>query len=362
MNTILWKVEDPISDQEPIAKASAIIRAGGLVAFPTETVYGLGANALDGRAVRRIFEAKGRPQDNPLIAHIPGPGDLDKLCRNIPPQAYALCERFWPGPLTLVLKSAGVVSPEVTAGLDTVAVRSPDHPVAIALISACGVPVAAPSANLSGRPSPTEAAHVISDLSGKIDAVIDGGPCTVGVESTVLDLTSLPPRILRPGGITLSQIREVCPDATYDKAVFKEVASGEKVRSPGMKYRHYAPRAKVIILRGGIRDAAAYIRFDSARHKSFAILCYDEELPLYGGMNAISYGPENRHDILARRLFSSLRRLDQSDAEIIYARCPEGSDSAAAVENRLKRAAAHNIIDVSGFADSADYPAREVTK
>lgn len=356
------KVNDPVSESEAIRKASGILRAGGLVAFPTETVYGLGANALDGDAVKRIFKAKGRPQDNPLIAHVPGFRDLEKLCLDIPPQAYALCERFWPGPLTLVLKSAGVVSSEVTAGLDTVAVRSPNHPVAIALLSECGVPIAAPSANLSGRPSPTEAAHVISDLSGKIEAVIDGGPCAVGVESTVLDMTSLPPRILRPGGITLAQIREVCPDAVYDKAVFKEVPPGEKVRSPGMKYRHYAPRAKVVILRGNGRDAAAYVRTDSTRFKTFAVLCYDEEIPLYGGMNAISYGPENRHDILARRLFSSLRRLDQPDTEIIYARCPEGSDTAAAVENRLKRAAAHNIIDVSGFAERAAFPVREVTK
>jgi L-threonylcarbamoyladenylate synthase len=270
---------------------------------------------------------------------------LEALCRDIPPSAYLLCERFWPGPLTLVLKSAGVAAEEVSPGLDTVSVRSPDHPIARALIDASGVPIAAPSANLSGGPSPTEAQHVWNDLSGKIEAIIDGGSCSVGVESTVLDLTSDPPKILRPGGITLAQIREVCPDAVYDKAVFKEVASGEKVRSPGMKYRHYAPRAKVVILRGDIGDVAGYVRRDSENYRSAAVLCYDEELSLFPNMNAISYGPELRHDILARNLYSALRRLDQSGAEIIYARCPEGSDTAAAVENRLKRAAAHNIID-----------------
>jgi len=344
-----WDVTDfskVSADIEPVRRAADIILSGGLVAFPTETVYGLGANALDGNAVSRIFEAKGRPQDNPLIVHVADMSWLERLCLDIPPVAYELCELYWPGPLTLVLRSSGVVAKEVTAGLDTVGVRSPNHPVALALLKACDVPIAAPSANTSGRPSPTAARHVYHDLNGKIDALLDGGRCSVGLESTVLDLVSDVPRILRPGGITLEQIRKVCKDAVYDKAIFGEVPKDAPVRSPGMKYRHYAPRAKVIILRGDSSDVAAYIREQSVNDPNIAVLCYDEELPLYGGLNAVSYGPRSRHDILSYNLFSALRALDETGAETIYARCPEGSDTAVAVENRLKRASAYHIIDV----------------
>lgn len=331
---------------EPIRRAAEILLSGGLVAFPTETVYGLGANALDGNAVSRIFIAKGRPQDNPLIAHIADISWLERLCLDIPPAAYELCRTFWPGPLTLVLRSSGAVAREVSAGLDTVAVRSPDHPVALALLSACGVPVAAPSANISSGPSPTEAKHVCEDLNGRIDALLDGGRCRVGLESTVLDLASGIPRILRPGGITLEQIRTICKDAIYDEAIFGEVPPDMPVHSPGMKYRHYAPRANVIILRGDSGKVAEYIHGQALHNPNIAVLCYDEELPLYDGLNAVSYGPRSRHDILSYNLYSALRTLDETDANTIFARCPEGGGTAVAVENRLMRASAHHIVDV----------------
>lgn len=346
----IWDVTDfnkVSADIEPIRKAADMLLSGGLVAFPTETVYGLGANALDGSAVQRIFKAKGRPQDNPLIAHVIDMSWLEQLCCDIPPAAYELCKLYWPGPLTLVLRSSGKVAKEVSAGLDTVAVRSPNHPVALALLTASGVPVAAPSANLSGGPSPTEAKHVYSDLNGKIDAILDGGRCKVGLESTVLDLASDVPRILRPGGITLEQIQKVCTDAIYDKAIFSEVPPDMEVRSPGMKYRHYAPRAKVIILRGDSTDVAYYIHKQAESNPDIAVLCYDEELPLYSRLNAVSYGPQSRHDILSYNLYSALRALDNTNAKTIFARCPEGSDTAAAVENRLKRASAYHIIDLT---------------
>ncbi|MGI6039525.1 MAG: threonylcarbamoyl-AMP synthase [Clostridiales bacterium] len=349
----IWDVKDfsKLKANKHIQKAAEILRSGGLVAFPTETVYGLGANAMDSAAVHRIFKAKGRPQDNPLIAHVADVSGLELLCRDIPPAAYTLCELYWPGPLTLVLRSSGKVAPEVSAGLDTIAVRSPNHPVANALISACDIPIAAPSANISGSPSPTEARHVHADLDGKIDAILDGGSCKVGLESTVLDLVSDPPRILRPGGITLEQIKKVCSDAVYDEAVFSEVSPNTMVRSPGMKYRHYAPQADMIILRGNSDDAARFIRSRAALNPNIAVLCYQEELPLYKGLNAVSYGPEVQYDILSQNLYSALRALDEAEPDIIFARCPEGNDAAAAIENRLKRASAHHIIDLSDISD-----------
>ena len=350
----IWDVTDfnKLPDSENIQKAAEILRSGGLVAFPTETVYGLGANAFDSAAVRRIFKAKGRPQDNPLIAHVSDVSGLEQLCLDIPPAAYKLCELYWPGPLTLVLRSSGRVAPEVSAGLDTVAVRSPNHPVAHALISASGIPIAAPSANISGSPSPTEARHVHADLGGRIDAILDGGSSKVGLESTVLDLVSDTPRILRPGGITLEQVQKVCSNAVYDKSIFSDVLPNAKVRSPGMKYRHYAPRASMIILRGESDDVARYIHSRKAINPNIAILCYDEELAHYKGLNAIAYGPELQHEILSHNLYSALRDLDETEPDVIYARCPEGSETAVALENRLKRASAHHIIDLPDISDT----------
>ncbi|MBQ9618849.1 MAG: threonylcarbamoyl-AMP synthase, partial [Oscillibacter sp.] len=226
---------------EKIGEAARILRQGGLIAMPTETVYGLGANALDADAVARIFEVKGRPQDNPLILHLSGQQWLPRYCANIPPLAFALARKFWPGPLTLVLKRRNNVPDIITAGLDTVAVRCPNHPIALALIRELGLPIAAPSANLSGRPSCTTAEEVMADMGGRIHGVLDGGPCTVGVESTILDMTGPQPRLLRPGGVSIEAIETLIGPITVDKAVTGPLPDGEQPKSPGMKYRHYAP-------------------------------------------------------------------------------------------------------------------------
>ena len=233
-------------------KAASILRSGGLVALPTETVYGLGASALEEEAVKRIFEVKGRPQDNPLIIHVAGPEALSEWCEAVPESAYVLAERFWPGPLTLVLRCRKTGRPyipdRVTAGLDTVAVRCPDHPATLEVIRLAGVPVAAPSANLSGKPSTTTALHCLHDLEGKVEAILDGGPCRVGLESTILDLTVTPPRVLRPGGVTLEQLREILGEVELDRGL---VLPGETPKAPGMKYRHYAPSAELTLVRCG---------------------------------------------------------------------------------------------------------------
>ena len=235
---------------EDVEEAAAILRSGGLVGIPTETVYGLGANGLDPEAVAHIFEAKGRPQDNPLILHIPSADHLERYCADIPQSAFDLARACWPGPLTMILKRRPIVPDVVTAGMDTVGMRCPSHPVCRAILQAAEVPVAAPSGNTSGRPSPTTAAHMAEDMDGRIDAIVDGGPCSVGVESTIVDLTETPPRLLRPGGITLEQLESVLGRVEVDQAVTRLMSAGEKPRAPGMKYRHYAPKAPVTVITG----------------------------------------------------------------------------------------------------------------
>ena len=246
------------AQEEGCAEAAAkIIKAGGLVAIPTETVYGLGANGLDVDAVAKIFQAKGRPQDNPLILHISGPEQIELFCHHIPQKAYDLAERFWPGPLTIVLPARDNVPKRTTGGLSTVGVRCPDHNVTREIIRLSGVPIAAPSANISGKPSTTTAQHVLHDHDGRIDAVVDGGSCRVGVESTIVDLTEERPRLLRPGGITPEQLLEVLGDLVVDKAVTAQIDKDEVVKAPGMKYRHYAPSEPVVIVSGSREKAAA---------------------------------------------------------------------------------------------------------
>ena len=246
--------------EQDIEEAAAILHRGGLLGIPTETVYGLGADGLNAEAVRRIFLAKGRPQDNPLILHIPEAGWLERYCRNIPAAAYTLAKRFWPGPLTMILRRRENVPNAVTCGMSTVGVRCPDHPVTLEILRAASSPVAAPSGNRSGRPSPTCAAHMLEDMDGRIDAIVDGGPCDVGVESTIIDLTAPVPRLLRPGGLPLEALREALGEVAVDKAVLAPLAAGEKPRAPGMKYRHYAPRAPVTVVTGESRRTARYIR------------------------------------------------------------------------------------------------------
>ena len=239
MQTIYYDLRDTKGQQkeieDKISAAAKILREGGLVAIPTETVYGLGANGLDAQAVKRIFEAKGRPQDNPLILHVTGPQWLPRYCRNIPPMAYVLARKFWPGPLTMILQRQSIVPDETTAGLDTVAVRCPNHPVTLAIIREAGVPIAAPSANTSGRPSCTSAQDVLEDMDGKVEGVVDGGPCSVGVESTILDLTCQPPRLLRPGGLPLEDLERLIGHIDVDHAVTAPLQEGEKPKAPGMK-------------------------------------------------------------------------------------------------------------------------------
>lgn len=323
--------------------AAELIKAGELVALPTETVYGLGADGLNPEAVAKIFAAKGRPQDNPLILHIADPKDLEKLCHRIPESAWRLAENFWPGPLTMVLPARDCVPKCTTAGLPTVAVRCPDCEITRQIIALAGVPIAAPSANISGKPSTTTAQHVLNDHKGNIPMIVDDGACRVGVESTIVDLTEQPPRLLRPGGVTPEQLLVVLGELTVDKAVTAQIDKDAVVKAPGMKYRHYAPQCQVLIVAGSREKAADYIR----RHYTPGdrVLCFEEELPLYAGCQPLAYGKEADVATLSAGLFDALRQLDDPQVKRVYARCPVGGGIAYAVQNRLKKAAAFQIID-----------------
>ena len=330
-------------DAKTPAIAAGLIRQGELVAIPTETVYGLGADGLNEAAVAKIFEAKGRPQDNPLILHIWDAKQMEQFCHDIPKAAYDLAKAFWPGPLTMVLPARQIVPRRTTGGLDTVALRCPDNAVTREIIRLSGVPIAAPSANISGKPSTTTAQHVLHDHDGKIAAVVDGGPCRVGVESTIVDLTEDRPRLLRPGGITPEQLVSVLGDLVVDKAVTAQIDKDAVVKAPGMKYRHYAPSEPVVIVAGSREKAAAYI------HRHFTpgdrVLCFEEELPLYADCSPLAYGQEADANTLSAGLFAALRELDDPRIHQVYARCPVGGGVAYAVQNRLKKAAAFHIVD-----------------
>ncbi len=323
--------------------AADIIKSGGLVAIPTETVYGLGANGLDVEAVAKIFVAKGRPSDNPLILHVADPQDMERFCHHIPESAYALAKAFWPGPLTLVLPAKDTVPKRTTGGLSTVAVRCPDHALTREIIRLAGVPVAAPSANISGKPSTTTAQHVLHDHEGRINAIVDGGACRVGVESTIVDLTEDVPRLLRPGGVTPEQLISVLGQLAIDQAVTGQLAPDSVVKAPGMKYRHYAPAAPVVIVSGSREKAAQYIC--SHFQPGDRVLCFEEELPLYKDCSPLAYGKEADVQSLSAGLFAALRELDDPSIHHVFARCPVGGGVAYAVQNRLKKAAAFHIID-----------------
>ena len=344
MKTLLLSAQAP----ETASIAADLIQKGELVAIPTETVYGLGANGLDEEAVAKIFQAKGRPQDNPLILHICGPEQIELFCHHIPQSAYDLAAAFWPGPLTLVLPARDVVPRRTTGGLDTVAVRCPDNAVTREIIRLSGVPIAAPSANISGKPSTTTAQHVLHDHDGKIAAIVDGGPCRVGVESTIVDLTEDRPRLLRPGGIGPEQLLAVLGDLVVDKAVTAPIDQDAVVKAPGMKYRHYAPTEPVVIVSGSREKAAQYI------HRHFTpgdrVLCFEEELPLYVDCAPLSYGKEADVNTLSAGLFAALRELDDPKIHQVFARCPVGGGVAYAVQNRLRKAAAFHIVDAEAEA------------
>lgn len=329
--------------EDKIEAAARIIRQGGLLGIPTETVYGLGANALDAAAVKKIFEAKGRPQDNPLIIHVPGPQWLARYCTDVPPIAYQLARKFWPGPLTMILKRRPVVPDVTTAGMDTVGVRCPDHPVTLAIIREAGVPIAAPSANTSGRPSCTTAQDVLEDMGGKIEGVVDGGPCHVGVESTILDLTCQPPRLLRPGGLPLEELERLLGHVDVDKAVTTLLGEGERPKAPGMKYRHYAPKAPVTVVTGPPKKSAQEILRRVS--PTSGVICFDEFAGLFPKQEVHTLGPAGDKPAQARRVFDALRTFDESPVTEIYAQCPDNRGLGLAIGNRLKKAAGFHVID-----------------
>jgi|LSQX01.3.fsa_nt_gb L-threonylcarbamoyladenylate synthase len=347
MQTVVLKC--PPDDLE---EAARVLREGGLVAFPTETVYGLGANALDEEAVAKIFQAKGRPADNPLIVHLASVEELPQVVASVPPEAAVLARRFWPGPLTLVLPRKEEVPLITTGGLETVAVRVPDHPLALELIRRAGVPVAGPSANLSGRPSPTTAAHVLEDLQGKVDVIIDGGPTGLGVESTVLDLTASPPVLLRPGGVTWEALEEVLGKVTLDPAILaKEPVKEGPVRSPGMKYRHYAPKAKVYLVEGQdedrIADRVASLAEElAAAGMKVGVLATAESAGRCGRGLVLIGGSRRDPAALAASLFARLRTFDRLGVDAVVVEGIKPVGLGLAVMNRLRKAAGYNIIEV----------------
>ena len=332
--------------QEDIQTAAQIIRDGGLVGIPTETVYGLGANGLNGEAVKHIFEAKGRPQDNPLILHIPDASWLDRYCEDVPDLARKLAEKFWPGPLTMILKRKPIVPDVTTGGLNTVGMRCPRHPVTLAIIAAADVPIAAPSANTSGRPSCTTAADVREDMDGKIEAIVDGGSCRVGVESTIIDLTGERPRLLRPGGLPLEELEAVCGTVEIDKAVTQLLKEGEQPKAPGMKYRHYAPKAPVTVVTGDAEHAADYILEHIA--PGGGVICFDEFAPLFEAYTTEKLGSVFDKAAQARHVFDALRAFDATDVPEIWAQCPDSTGLGLAVANRLQKAAGFHVMNAGG--------------
>jgi len=334
------EVIDIRTDREKaILRAKKVILSGEVVAIPTETVYGLAANALDEKAVKKIFEAKGRPQDNPLIVHISRIEQLEPLVEEIPEKVKKMAEKFWPGPLTMIMKKSGKIPAVISAGLQTVAVRFPENEYARAIISASGVPLAAPSANLSGSPSPIKAKYVIDDMTGRIPLIIDGGDCEIGVESTVISFAGEKPRLLRPGGITVEQITQLIGEIVIDDAVLNKLREGEKASSPGMKYKHYAPKADITVVRGSLEEFRSFL----SEKKNYSVLCFDGEEGFFE--NAVSYGKENDGASQAKRLFNALRELDEKGAETVYARCPQITGVGLAVYNRLIRSAGFKIVE-----------------
>lgn len=327
------------SYSKTITRCAEILNDDGIVAIPTETVYGLAASAYSDDAIKKIFTAKGRPQDNPLIVHISSLDMLNDIAIEIPKKAKECAKAFWPGPFTMVLKQSDKISKTVSAGLDTVAVRMPSDKVALDIITASKTPLAAPSANISGSPSPTTALHVLNDLEGKIDAVVMGEECTVGVESTVITLATNPPRLLRPGGITVEALRKILPDLIIDKAVLQKPMENEKVASPGMKYKHYAPKTETVLVSGSMDNFSSFV---NSKNDCLAI-CFAEEENLIKTKKLI-YGSSSDEKTLAKNLFSVLRQADSFNVKTVYIHSPSKEGVGLAVYNRLIRAAAFKEI------------------
>lgn len=338
-------METKLLTAKEVNEAGKILKNGGLVGIPTETVYGLAANALDGTAVAKIFAAKGRPQDNPLIVHISRLSQLDDLVAFVPSVVYDLADVFWPGPLTIIMEKSGIIPDEVSAGLPTVAIRMPSHPLARKIIDAAGVPLAAPSANTSGKPSPTTADHVMHDMNGKIDAVLDGGPCGVGVESTVITLCTRKPRILRPGRVTPEELEEVLGEVEIDDAVLGKLKDGETAASPGMKYKHYSPNAEVFVIDADTESFRRYVNDAATKNgvSKTAALVFDGEDDGFV-CKTLSFGEKDDDCAHAHKLFAALRECDDFGFSSVYVHCPSYDGVGLAVMNRLLRAAEFKVI------------------
>lgn len=336
-------------DRDTIMKAAKIIKEGGIVAFPTETVYGLGANALNTNAVEKIFEAKGRPQDNPLIVHV-ADFDIYKYVKEVPKKAKLLMDAFWPGPITIILKKSDLIPDRVTAGLDSVGLRMPENRIARTLIQYSGFPIAAPSANISGKPSPTSIEHCILDLNGKVDMIIGGDRCSVGIESTVVDATSEEIIILRPGAITEEMIHEVSKSTSIDPAVMKKPDKNLKPRAPGMKYRHYAPKAPMVVIIGDDEDVIQYIndkiKIHNQKNLKVGVMAVEENIKRYDTNYKVSLGTKKNPGIIAANLFDCLREFDKIDVDYIYSEGFSEQGLGLAIMNRLKKAAGYNILHI----------------
>lgn len=347
--TILLKVNPYRPELKKIRIAANIIRKGGLVAFPTETVYGLGADALNPKAVLGLFEAKKRPLDNPPIIHVDNFSQIKKLSKMIPNRAKLLMDEFWPGPLTLIFQRSENVPIASTAGLDTVAIRMPKHNVALALIKISKCPIAAPSANLSGKPSPTLAKHVFNDLDGRIDAILDGGSTRIGVESTVVNFTSYPPEVLRPGGISIEELQRIINDIKIHPLVLADKKMAvDKILSPGMKHKHYAPKAGVVLVEGSVSSVVKKITELANYHKlkelKVGILATQETIDFYNADVVMSLGSRFNLGVIAKNLFSLLREFDDENVDVIIAEGIPNEGLGLAVMNRLRKAAGYNIV------------------
>ncbi|MBQ7925978.1 MAG: threonylcarbamoyl-AMP synthase [Lachnospiraceae bacterium] len=349
MKTKIFTMSNQHRDKDSLQEAGEILRRGGLVAFPTETVYGLGGDALNRESSRKIYAAKGRPSDNPLIVHICRLEDMDALVRQVTPEARAVAEAFWPGPLTLILPKSDLVPYETTGGLDTVAIRFPSHPVARQLIDCAGGYVAAPSANLSGKPSPTVAKYVIQDMDGRVDAIIDGGEVGIGLESTIIDMTVQPPQILRPGYVTRQMLQQVLGQVDVDATILSN-ESGQAPKAPGMKYRHYAPQGEMCIVAGDQEQVSAYINEQISRDKAqgerVGVICTDETAGTYRDAVIKNAGSRGDEESIARHLYTILREFDDEQVTRIYSEdfAPEGLGQA--IMNRLLKAAGHKRIEL----------------
>ena len=348
--TSVFKIDSQNFEDSLLVWPAEVIRDGGLVVFPTETVYGLGANALDPEASKRIYAAKGRPSDNPLIVHISRFEELLSIAKEVPPQAKKLADAFWPGPLTMIVWKNEKVPYETTGGMDTVAIRMPNHPVALALIDESGCMIAAPSANTSGKPSPTEAGHVALDLDGKIPMILDGGPVGIGIESTIIDLTEKVPMILRPGYITKEMLEEVLGEEVRIDPGIIAADSTKKPKAPGMKYKHYAPKADLVLVEGEqeavVAKINALVREKQAAGLKVGVVATDETESLYQADYVVTIGARSDEDAIARHLYKILREFDDWNVDAIYSESFSTPRIGQAIMNRLMKAAGHQVIHV----------------